>query len=63
MREKSKRLEADFVTLIQEIRNKYDLKDTLLEEYKNMPKEGNREIFIRRIMDIGQKYSKKREEV
>jgi len=54
MREKSKRLEADFGQVIQEIRNKYDLRDTLLEEYKNIPKEGNREIFVKRIMDMAQ---------
>lgn len=63
MREKSKRLEADFGQVIQEIRNKYDLRDTLLEEYKNIPKEGNREIFVKRIMDMAQNNNLQREEV
>lgn len=48
-RDKSKRMETEYTQLIQETRIGYDKKEQLVQEYKKMPKEGNRGIYVSKI--------------
>lgn len=57
MRDKVKKLETDYTQVIQDLRHGFDKKEALYEEYKKMPKQGNREIYVKRIIEITQNYN------
>lgn len=62
-RDKSKRMETEYTQLIQETRIGYDKKEQLIQEYKKMPKEGNRGIYVAKIQEITQRYQQQRLEL
>ena len=49
-------METEYTQLIQETRIGYDKKEQLIQEYKKMPKEGNRGIYVAKIQEITQRY-------
>ena len=51
-RERAKRIDQEYQQLITDLRNGYNLKESLVEEYKKLPKDTNRAIYVKRISEI-----------
>ena len=56
-------IEGDYENLIQKIRNNYDTKTMLQNEFMNMPKEISRNVFIKRVNEVINNFKKQQNEL
>ncbi|KAL4430425.1 hypothetical protein ABPG74_013275 [Tetrahymena malaccensis] len=63
IKDKIKRIDTELQQVIQDLQMAYEKKVQLVEDYKRMPQGGNRQEYIKKIMEIKKNYDKQRGDI